>query len=188
MSERLSRRAFLALNWKSAVGFLGNAIIPQVEDERDFFRPPGAGSELEFISSCTRCGLCKDACPEQTISLFSAASGAKLAMTPYLDPNDLPCTFCGKCVDVCADGALSEENFSFGPKLGTASVIEENCLAYKEVMCDSCYRACPKKGSAIRILAGKPAIAEEDCNGCGLCVQGCIAEYKGMIVNPFVAD
>src|SRR5690554_4549517 len=101
MNDRVNRRQFLSLNLDAGVGFLGNLFFSQVETERDFFRPPGAGDEVEFLTSCTRCGLCREVCPENSISLFALTSGAKLAQTPFLDPNVNPCTMCSKCIDAC---------------------------------------------------------------------------------------
>lgn len=182
MSDRLSRRQFLSLNIESTLGFLGNFIAPQLEQERDFFRPPGAGDELDFLTSCTRCGLCKEQCPEGIIKLFSYAEGAKLANTPFIDPNQSPCTFCMKCVEVCEDQALSYMSKGSVAPIGTAKILEDSCLAFKGVMCDYCVRSCPLE-KAIKLELDKPVIDESICNGCGKCISSCISEQKGIIVT-----
>lgn len=179
MSERLNRRQFFSLNLEAATGFLGNFLAPQLELERDFFRPPGAVNELEFLTTCNRCGRCKDQCPEKIINLFSISASPKLVNTPYLKPNESPCTFCQKCIEVCPTEALS---LSRSMKIGTAKIMKNTCLGYKNVMCDFCVYSCPEKG-AIQLQNGKPVINEELCTGCGQCVSACISEVKGIQIT-----
>lgn len=175
MTERLNRRQYLALNWESTIGFLGNFLAPQMEIERDFIRPPGAGTELEFLTSCTRCGKCQESCPEGTISLFLLSDGAKLVNTPYLNLNESPCTFCGGCIDVCPTEALNERDYKAFPQLGYVKVTQEACLAFKNIMCDYCVRACPEE-RAIMILNGVPNVDKDYCTGCGICISHCISD------------
>jgi MauM/NapG family ferredoxin protein len=182
MSEKFNRREFLTLHWESSIGFLGNFLAPQMEIERNFFRPPGAVGELEFLTSCTRCSLCRDVCPEQSIRLFSLEDGAKLALTPYVNPNQIPCTLCKKCVDICPTNALNLEDFNARPYLGVANVQESFCLTSQQVMCDYCVRSCPTEG-AIGLKDGKPVVSGELCNGCGICVKNCISEIKAIFIN-----
>lgn len=183
MEERVNRRQFLSINFGASVGFLGNFLGTQIEEERDFFRPPGAGNELEFLTTCNRCGKCKDSCPEGIISLFSLANGAKLLNTPYLNPNESPCTFCHDCIDVCPTNALNSSNLSEKQAIGKAAIEKHICMAFQDVMCDYCVRSCPVNG-AITLFNGKPSINESNCNGCGICVANCISEYKGIKVIP----
>jgi ferredoxin-type protein NapG len=181
MNSRVNRRQFLSLNLDATVGFLGNLFFSQVETERDFFRPPGAGAEMEFLTSCTRCGLCKEACPEDSIRLFSMASGAKIVHTPFLDPNVKPCTMCGGCIDACEAGALGPTNGTHY-KIGMAEVQQENCLTFKDIRCDYCIRACPKD-EVLEICKGKLIVNSKNCTGCGLCVSSCISESAGIWVK-----
>ncbi|MCH6266799.1 4Fe-4S dicluster domain-containing protein [Neobacillus citreus] len=173
--EKLNRRQYLALNWESTIHFLGNFLAPAMELERDFIRPPGAGEELEFLTSCTRCSKCQEICPEQSIRLFALSDGAKLVNTPYMNLNESPCTFCMKCVEVCPTEALNLSDYQKCPYLGTVKVEKYSCLAYKQVMCDYCVRACPVNG-AIRLEDGVPVVSKELCTGCGICITNCIAE------------
>ncbi|QED47850.1 4Fe-4S dicluster domain-containing protein [Cytobacillus dafuensis] len=179
MNGKVNRRQFLSINLGATVGFLGNFIGTQIEQERDFFRPPGARNELEFLTSCSRCGKCKDICPEKVISLFTITDGAKLINTPFLNPNENPCTFCRKCVDVCPTDALSITCFLEDPSIGKAAILDKSCISFKEVMCDYCFRSCPVNG-AIELIEGKPMISDDHCTGCGICVTNCISEHKGI--------
>lgn len=184
MSEKLNRRQYLTLNWESTLNFLGNFIVPQMELERDFIRPPGACSELEFLASCTRCGKCREICPEGSILLFSLEEGAKLVNTPYMNVNESPCTFCLMCMDACPSGALNLADYQKQPRLGTVKVMQNSCLAFHEVMCDYCVRSCPEAG-AITIEGGVPVVTHEACTGCGTCVTNCIVEGSALkIVHP----
>lgn len=183
MDERVNRRQFLSINWGATIGFLGNFIGTQMEEERDFFRPPGAGDELDFLTSCNRCGKCKESCPEGIISLFALANGAKLLNTPYINPNERPCTFCQVCIDVCPTNALNLPNLREKQAIGKATIEKQICMTYKDVMCDYCVRSCPARG-AISIIDGKPSVKDANCNGCGVCVANCISEIKGIRVNP----
>ena len=182
MNERINRRQFLSINLEATVGFLGNFLGTQLDQERDFFRPPGALNELEFLTSCTRCGKCKDSCPEGIINLFTLSDGAKLINTPFLNPNQSPCTFCLECVEVCPTNALSRIGLREEPSIGKAEIITNRCLAFQEVMCDYCVRSCPVKG-AIVSMNGIPKVIDDNCTGCGICVANCISEQKGIVIQ-----
>lgn len=180
MTERLNRRQFFSLHLDATVGFLGNFLAPQLEVERDFFRPPGTYSELDFLTSCNRCSLCKDACPENIIKMFSLSDGAELVNTPFINPNEAPCTFCYKCIDTCPSGALSSEEKD---TIGVAKINKHTCLAFKDVMCNYCVYACPVPRT-IQLNNGKPEVNRNSCNGCGECVSHCISETKGIKIAP----
>jgi ferredoxin-type protein NapG len=181
MSERVSRRQFFSLNLEATVGFLGNFLAPQFGLDREFFRPPGTDSELDFLTACTRCKLCKDSCPENIIEMFSLSSGAKLVNTPYIDPNKKSCTFCMECVNVCPTGALHS---TAANQIGIAKFNQYSCLMLKDVLCDFCVYSCPEQ--AIKLVNGKLSINSEKCNGCGVCVSSCIQETKGIYISPSI--
>ncbi len=170
-------------NFKSVLGLFGQMILPTFDQERTFIRPPGAQDELVFLTSCTRCGICNDVCPVSTIQLFNIESGAKLAGTPFLNPNEIACTFCYECVYNCPTDALVMSEINKTPSIGLAKVISTNCVAFKDVMCDYCIRCCPEPG-ALSLESGKPMVDQNLCTGCGQCVVSCIQpKSKGLYIK-----
>ena len=170
-------------------------------------RPPGALEELAFLTACTRCDKCIRACPEN--ALLKAPATAGLAMkTPYLDPRSIPCFLCTTlpCIAECEDGALvwptlrrAEGTELEGPKavrMGTARVKPALCVTWgtdeREAReCRICVDRCPYPEEAIRLVPaargadpGHPAVVEDACTGCGLCVFACPAEPAAIVVEP----
>ncbi|WP_187118940.1 4Fe-4S dicluster domain-containing protein [Bacillus marasmi] len=171
------------MNWDSTVGFLSNFLAPQLEMERNYIRPPGSVEELQFLTSCSRCGDCKSACPEMVIELFAIQDGVKITGTPYLDFSNAACTFCNKCMEVCPTDALNRASLQEQLRIGTAEIDTSLCLGYQDVLCDYCVRACPIDG-AINLIVGKPMIDTETCTGCGVCRLNCISEDRAIQIKP----
>jgi len=168
-------------------------------------RPPGALNELVFLTACTRCDKCIQACPQG--SLVRAPATAGIAMgTPQLIPRAMPCFLCEAlpCIKACPekalewpklkteDGALIE-----GPeavRIGVAHVKTSRCLTFETPSrqaerCRACIDRCPYPGKAIALrIYGQsriphPEVIEEGCTGCGLCEFGCPAPQPGIIVR-----
>lgn len=129
-------------------------------------RPPGAIEDSLFISACTRCSECISACPEQII--IKGDGGY-----PSIDYSQRGCTGCGKCQEACPTLALSEPDQKW-PK-GVA-VIDDSCLAYKGVTCQSCKDSCESSDVVLFNWQGRtpvPTINTVCCTGCGECVAVC---------------
>lgn len=62
-----------------------------------------------------------------------------------------------------------------GTRGRTAVIDIARCLAWGDTRCQSCYLACPRRDTAIRLLDAKPVIAVSECDGCALCVPACLA-------------
>ena len=77
-------------------------LIRLAEPKERFRRPPGAVPEEEFLSLCTRCGLCQEVCP-RLISLVPLTESVISVGTPRVIFN---CSRCMRCNDVCPTGAL----------------------------------------------------------------------------------
>ncbi len=150
-------------------------------------RPPGAIAEDDFLSACTRCGLCVRACPYDTLMLSEKTTPTW--GTPYFVPRLIPCEMCEAipCVAACPTGALDHQLTDIDhAKMGTAVLLDqENCLAFLGLRCEVCYRVCPAIDRAITLnrvenkRTGKhaefiPVVHAEHCTGCGKCEDACV--------------
>jgi len=140
-------------------------------EKRPFQRPPGSGTEAEFLEECTSCGDCITACPWTAIGVLPEAAGLA-AGTPAMNTARAACHLCEDlpCVAACEPGAL----LAMGPEsimLGLAEVDEDACLPFKGPECGACVPECPL--GAITLSRARPSIDSDVCNGCGLCVPAC---------------
>ncbi|WP_394131549.1 ferredoxin-type protein NapG [Shewanella maritima] len=199
-----NRRQFLATTAKAScvMGIMGVGLttLATQSSQRDplAIRPPGALDEDNFLSACVRCGLCVEACPYDTLKLARWFDGAATG-TPYFTARDIPCEMCDDipCVKVCPTGSLdhSLENID-DSKMGIAVLIDEkNCLNFKGLRCDVCYRVCPLIDDAITIELQRnrksghhamflPTINPDSCTGCGKCEHACVTEQAVIKVLP----
>ena len=131
-------------------------------------RPPGALTEHRFLTACSQCAACIDACPERIISRGSGGY-------PEINFQLGGCTFCGECIRVCRDGALkhSEDNIVGWPIIAT---INSTCLSHQGITCRICADACDVDAIQFDLKAGGTALPRIDtssCTGCGACVGDC---------------
>lgn len=165
-------------------------------------RPPGALDAFAFLTACTRCDRCLEACTRS--SLLKATAGAGLAMgTPYILPRNMPCFLCPDlpCVKACPEGALvwprrriagEEREGARATKMGSAHVDETLCLAWggeggEPQPCRTCLDRCPFPGEALRLDTSEPPhpqVDAEACTGCGLCTFGCPTLKPAITVLP----
>ena len=94
--------------FRDVIGDWVERLVAKAEDtviQKRYFRPPGALPEVGFLTACTRCGACGDACPPHAIQ-FAAASAGLAAGTPFYDPKLQPCIACPDmpCVKACPTG------------------------------------------------------------------------------------
>lgn len=153
---------------------------------RAIVRPPGALPEPEFLSACTRCRDCVEACPEGSIVRASPSLGPSLELTPILIVDQKPCYLCTDvpCAAACTTGAL-EPVAPEDIRLGTAVVMGSLCLEARGHACDACVVSCPFPGEAIaRGPERIPVVNADACTGCGLCVKSCRAYPKALRVEP----
>lgn len=176
------RRAF----FRDTVGRLAQEIARRAERRvapRVYFRPPGALDELAFLAACTRCGDCIDVCPPGAIIKASAGAGFSVG-TPIVDPAVQPCTVCPDmpCARACPTGALKIPEAGWeGYRLARLELVPERCIAFDNVECGVCARACPLGEKALRLdEAGRPVILAEGCVGCGVCVKACVTSPSSL--------
>lgn len=145
-------------------------------------RPPGAIDEASFMSGCTRCGDCIEACPVDAIVL-APARFRQAAGTPMIDPYNSPCVMCEgtPCIAACEPGVLGSGDL----KMAKASILGHACLAYQGSFCTVCSERCPVAG-AIEDEGGRPRIVEEVCTGCGVCQYVCPAPSNAVLLMPLM--
>lgn len=171
-------------------------------------RPPGAAGEETFLSKCTKCGLCVEACPFKALMLARPGDPRPIG-TPYFIMRDNPCRMCKDvpCTTACPTGALdvrllkevsandSQVVDVNKTKIGLAVIDRETCIAYWGIQCDACYRACPVIDSAITVEYSKndrtgkhailgPVVHSEHCTGCGMCERACVTKKASIFVLP----
>lgn len=148
--------------------------------------PPGAWPEEDFAAKCIKCGKCFEACPYQAIHVAGSEAGA-LVGAPSINAREQACRLCADfpCIEACPTGALASVGSKADVRMGTAVINEETCLSFMGMRCEVCYRSCPLIDTAITIDYRKregdsqhavfaPIINEENCVGCGLCVERCV--------------
>jgi ferredoxin-type protein NapG/ferredoxin-type protein NapH len=172
MADRSDRKAF----FRETFGLLKRSVGKQVERKilkalEGPVRPPGALEEVEFLSTCTRCNACRDACPHQAIFLFPKQGLDH--HTPFIDPHRRGCQFCADfpCVQVCEPKALVPERTPL--PLGQATFNTSTCLAWGDWACSDCWDACPFPDTALLLDDQDRPVIGDACTGCGQCVSVC---------------
>lgn len=149
-----------------------------------YLRPPGALPEPAFLTTCTRCTDCIEACPYDSIRRLGPAFG-DAGGTPAIIPDQSPCYLCEDmpCISACEPLALSptpREHVS----MGLAEIDLSTCYQAAGQPCDYCVTRCPLKEAAITMDdRDVPAINAEGCVGCGVCAYLCPASAIRMNSN-----
>jgi len=155
--------------------------------------------------TCTGCGICVEACPEEAIvlGLVGAARRGAIDYAAPVDIDEQKCSYCGVCVIMCPFNALTlkvdgQERLPIIEKEGfpqydmKAEIDQEKC-----VKCTICEEVCPRDAIDRNVPAfegtykgpvagGKPKAAamqkkttftvdKEKCTYCGLCGVLCPA-------------
>ncbi len=150
----------------------------------DPLRPPGAVDEEKFLQKCTRCRKCAEVCPYNTIKMAHGESGVMMG-TPYIEARENPCYLCEDfpCIAACPSEALSSVSTKEEVKMGMAVIDESLCLPYNGILCRACYERCPIYREAITLKDNLyPVVHEDQCVGCGICVNVCPAETVAISV------
>ena len=102
----LTRRAFLGWAGKGALVVAFGGMLRTLEPNREFIRPPGAVSEEEFLSLCTRCHRCAEVCPYGAIRPLLLTESVLGAGTPVLEGLCWRGHCVLNCIANCPSGAL----------------------------------------------------------------------------------
>lgn len=163
----------------------GDELSAFAEKFPELTRPPGAGSEQEFLETCSKCGNCIRACPYFALKPVLMASEFDRG-TPALRVGEAFCRFCPEfpCVAACPTGALSKQRQDRLRKIGNATIIVHNCVRSQGNDCRACLDKCAETGNcAIKIVMPAqnvsefnfPEIITDKCSGCGACLTVCPA-------------
>jgi ferredoxin-type protein NapG len=202
--ENVSRRDFLTRPFRprdvalaATGGLVWSHALEGAQGTELTLRPPGAREEPAFLATCTRCGLCVEACPFDTLRLARTEDDAAIG-TPHFEPRKVPCYMCedAPCTNACPTGSLVRGTAIDEARMGLAVLLDqESCLAFRGLRCEVCYRACPLLGRAIALefrpqeRTGKhafflPVVSSDHCTGCGMCEYACILEEAAIRVLP----
>ncbi|MFQ6370824.1 ferredoxin-type protein NapG [Shewanella sp. YIC-542] len=201
--KKVNRRQFLATGgrYACAAGLLGAGLVTIAKSQPlgpQALRPPGALPEAEFLSACVRCGLCVEACPYHTLQLASWRSPAATG-TPWFSARNIPCEMCEDipCIKACPSAALNPSLQDIRQAdMGVAVLIDEHeCLNFRGLRCDVCYRVCPLLDEAITIDMSRnqrsghharfiPVVHADKCTGCGKCEHACVLQTPAIKVLP----
>jgi MauM/NapG family ferredoxin protein len=175
--------------FRSTLGRIGREVADRTERRvvvERHFRPPGAVDEITFLSLCTRCDTCIEVCPPHAIVKAPASAGLA-AGTPMIDMRRQPCTVCPDipCAAACPTGALVVPAHKWeGYRLGWLELVPERCIAFHEVECGVCARACPVGDRALSLDdRGRPVLKAEGCVGCGVCVRACVTTPPSLTLH-----
>lgn len=200
--QNVSRRDFLVKTAQGAAlaatgGLLWAYLLRQEAKAQPYaLRPPGALAELDFEAACIKCGQCVNACPPDILKL--APAGADLPIgTPYFIPRTGACIMCPDipCMKACPTGALSPKLADINDaRMGLAVIDIENCLSWRGLRCEICYRDCPIRGKAIVLedaprgmskhAVFHPIVNSDACTGCGICEKSCPTELAAIRILP----
>ena len=189
MSIDLSKRAF----FRKAGKKVSEVVVEQVEKKAEvhkvnWFRPPFALNELEFMLTCMRCSDCINACEFGVIFPLDESYGMKVASTPAMDLMNKSCHLCTDwpCVEACTYDALKrvpeetqcEEAQAAHqplPMLANIAFDTERCLPFFGPECGFCATVCPVPG-ALDLVENKPVVDQEKCVGCAQCRAACVTD------------
>ncbi|WP_353663107.1 ferredoxin-type protein NapF [Hydrogenimonas sp. SS33] len=147
---------------------LSSAAKGRTEERKKPLRPPYCGDPSLFQSLCPGCETkaCAGACEEEIILIDEKG-------IPFLDFSRRGCTFCDACADVCEADVLSDKSLNFIDTNVEIDILK--CLAWQQVMCNSCKDPCLEH--AITFLGlFRPEIDMNRCTGCGWCNTVCPAD------------
>ncbi|HEX8980340.1 MAG TPA: ferredoxin-type protein NapG [Parasulfuritortus sp.] len=202
MSDSVSRRDFMVKAAQGAAlaatgGLLWAYLLRQEAKAQPYaLRPPGALAEKDFEAACIKCGQCVNACPPDILKLAPAGGDLPIG-TPYFTPRSGACIMCPDipCLKACPTGALAPELKDINQaRMGLAVIDIENCLSWKGLRCEICYRDCPIRGKAIRLETDprglskhamfRPIVNSDACTGCGICEHSCPTELAAIRILP----
>ncbi len=159
-----SRRALLK---GAGLAFIGSFFLftglGRIQRNIFLVRPPGSRTELDFLSTCARCGQCLKVCPTNVLQPAVFEAGIEGMFTPSMDFRRGFCEWnCNECGKVCPTQAIRKLEL---PKkqqtvIGRAYIDRNICIPWSEGRdCLVCQELCPVPHKAV-ILAEGSAVAQ----------------------------
>ena len=153
-----------------------------------YLRPPGAIDEISFAAQCTKCSECIDACPPQTLVKLTGESGVfgKAQGTPVIDPSKGGCTMCQDrpCATACVDAGVDILDGLLPMKMGHALIHRTACRSKIGNECTMCLDICPVENAIAHDWRKIPAVNNDLCTGCGMCVHSCPVDPIAISIIP----
>jgi ferredoxin-type protein NapF len=158
-----SRRAFLRGAHLSREGR-----ATEIARQNPLGPPPPWHQGLPLGEHCPDCAHpCVDSCEQDIIQIHPTDHDN--AGIPYLDFSLSGCSYCHSCVEACPVGIEDDEP---EPELGKARLDHNTCIAWNEVICQSCRDRCDYEAITL-IHQRRPTVDFDLCNGCGMCISAC---------------
>jgi len=137
-------------------------------EQNSFQALPWLKSLDSLSQTCTQCGECLRACPQNII--IKGDGGF-----PKVDFQLGECDFCYECAASCPESLFTEKQQNPWPN---KAEIQSQCLTLHNVFCQSCRDHCPEDIINFKPTLGgisKPEIDSDVCTGCGACIAPCPA-------------
>jgi ferredoxin len=191
--QNLSRRKFIysslgILSFSGINLLLKNTKMP-VKNYLPPPTPPGSISLDKYISKCTSCYLCVNACPTNVLQPSLLEYGLKGIFIPHMDFYRGFCAYdCINCLEVCPTDAIIPHTKEEKKKIqiGGVKFIKDFCIVYRNnTNCGACAEICPT--GAVHMIPYKglltiPTTIPSICVGCGACQYVCPARPDKAIV------
>jgi ferredoxin-type protein NapG len=187
----MKRRDLFRLGARNAARIAARLASEKLTGQADnWIRPPFAKAEPEFLSACTRCDECINACGYDVLFSLPDSAGPRAAGTPAMDLLNRGCHMCvdWPCVTACEPNALKLPEDGATPpaaaaRLARARIDPKTCLPYSGPECGACAHSCPVPGALHWVGGIKPVINVEICTGCGLCREACITDPNSIEIT-----
>lgn len=136
---------------------------------RKAIRPPWGLPEPDFLTRCTRCGDCYEACQDQV--LIKGDGGF-----PEIDFARGGCSMCGDCSTHCGAGAFRPPPHEPADAWMHRVRLGDSCMARRGVVCRTCGDVCDFRAIRFQLRVGgaaMPLLDLSSCTGCGECIAVC---------------
>ena len=151
-------------------------VIESTLPESQYPRPPWARDNAVFLTLCTGCNQCVEACPQKVLKVSEELEPG-LNGLPVLSLDHNICDLCGSCAKTCETGALSLLN---GNMHQAVAEFNNHCESGYGQPCRMCVEACELGALSVE-KNQKPKVDANLCTGCGKCGLSCYSRAISMV-------